>query len=167
MYVDSGDLDAVETLRRLRPLHRRRRCRGTGSCAPSRRLAAQGARPGERAAEPTADCRPGPRQKVYGGTLGPFLGKVDPLFLRRSRLNMYGGTTNHFGFWARPLDETDFLPRQGYRSAAWPIPRASLDPWYAEANAYGRYGPFNYHDLAFWERVLGGAGFPRKTGGSS
>ena len=105
----------------------------------------------------------GSRQKVYGGTLGPFLGRVDPLFLRRSRLNMYGGTTNHFGFWARPLDETDFLPRQGYRAAAWPIPRTSLDPWYAEANAYGRYGPYNYHDLAFWESVLGGAGFPQKT----
>ena len=77
---------------------------------------------------------------------------------------MYGGTTNHFGFWARPLDEADFLPRQGYRSAAWPIPRASLDPWYAEANTYGDTVQFNYDDLPFWENVLGGAGFPRKTG---
>ncbi len=105
----------------------------------------------------------GSRQKVYGGTLGSFLSRVDPLFLRRSRLNMYGGTTNHFGFWARPLDDADFLPRQGYRSAAWPISRASLDPSYAQANAYGRYGPFNYDDHAFWECALGGGGFPRKT----
>lgn len=106
---------------------------------------------------------PGSRQKIYGGRPGPFLDKVDPLFLRRSRLNMYGGTTNHFGFWARPLGEEDFLPRPGYRAAGWPIPRASLDPWYAEAHAYGRYGPFNYDDLAFWERALGGAGFPRRA----
>ena len=103
----------------------------------------------------------GPRQRIYAGSLGPFLQSVDPLFLRRSRLHMYGGTTNHFGFWARPLDEADFRPRPGYRSAAWPFPRATLDPWYAAANAYGRYGPFNYHDLPFWEDVLGGAGFPR------
>ncbi len=106
----------------------------------------------------------GSRQKIYGGTVGPFLGKVDPLFLRRSRLNMYGGTTNHFGFWARPLGEEDFLARPGYRSAAWPIPRASLEPWYSAANSYGRYGPFNYGDLAFWGRVLGGTGFPESPG---
>jgi len=102
----------------------------------------------------------GSRQKVYGGSLGDFLGKVDPLFLRRSRLNMFGGTTNHFGFWARPLDEADFRPRPGYRSASWPISRTALDPWYVDANAFGRYGPFNYSDLPFWERALGGAGFP-------
>ena len=106
---------------------------------------------------------PGSRQRLYAGTLGPFLGTVDPLFLRRSRLNLYGGTTNHFGFWARPLDEADFLPRAGYRGAAWPFPRASLDPWYVDANAYGRYGPFNYHDLGFWERTLGGRGFPPRA----
>src|SRR5438128_338299 len=43
-------------------------------------------------------------QQVYGGTLGPFMTRVDPNFLTRSRLNMYGGTTNHFSFNARPLD---------------------------------------------------------------
>ena len=42
------------------------------------------------------------RQSLYHGTVGDFLQKVDPVFLHRSRLNMYGGTTNHFGFWARP-----------------------------------------------------------------
>jgi choline dehydrogenase-like flavoprotein len=161
MYVESGDIEGVETLRGfdlciagagaagLALAHRL-----TGS--PLKVLVLASGSPTDRG------LPPGWRQKIYGGTLGAFLNGVDPLFLRRSRLNMYGGTTNHFGFWARPLDETDFLPRQGYRSAAWPIPRTSLDPYYAEANAYGRYGPFNYYDLAFWERVLGGEGFPRK-----
>lgn len=41
------------------------------------------------------------RQSLYEGTVGEFLAKVDPVFPQRSRLNMYGGTTNHFGFWAR------------------------------------------------------------------
>ena len=35
------------------------------------------------------------RQSLYYGTTGNFLRKVDPVFLQRSRLNMYGGTTNH------------------------------------------------------------------------
>ena len=162
MYVESGDLEAVRTLRDFDLC-----IAGAGAAglaiahrligSPLKVLVLASGLPTDRG------LPSGSRQKVYGGTLGPFLGRVDPLFLRRSRLNMYGGTTNHFGFWARPLDEPDFLPRPGYRSAAWPISRTSLDPWYAEANAYGRYGPFNYHDLAFWESALGGAGFPRKT----
>ncbi len=162
MYVESGDLEAVEILRGFDIC-----IAGAGAAglalahrligSPLKVLVLASGLPTDRG------LPSGSRQKAYGGTLGPFLSSVDPLFLRRSRLNMYGGTTNHFGFWARPLDETDFLPRQGYRAAAWPIPRASLDPWYAEANSYGRYGPFNYYDLAFWERVLGGAGFPRRT----
>ena len=51
------------------------------------------------------------RQSLYQGTVGEFLSKVDPEFPQRSRLNMYGGTTNHFGFWARPLDAADTMPR--------------------------------------------------------
>jgi choline dehydrogenase-like flavoprotein len=102
---------------------------------------------------------PGFRQKIYGGTMGSFLEKVDPLFLRRSRLHMYGGTTNHFGFWSRPLDEVDFQPRPGYRKASWPFPLAELTPFYERAMEYGRYGPFNFEDLPFWEKALFGKNF--------
>jgi len=105
---------------------------------------------------------PGFRQKIYGGTLGEFLAKVDPYFLRRSRLHMYGGTTNHFGFWARPLDEVDFLPRPGYRGASWPIGLSDLFPYYGEAMEFGDWGPFNFDDLPFWERALHGKSFPRQ-----
>ena len=159
MYVDSGDFEDVETLKGFDLC-----VAGAGAAglalahrligSPLTVLVLASGLPTDRG------LPAGGRQKIYGGTPGPFLAKTDPLFLRRSRLNMYGGTTNHFGFWARPLDQADFLPRAGYRTASWPIPRASLDPYYAEANAYGSYGPFNYHDLPFWENVLGGAGFP-------
>lgn len=94
------------------------------------------------------------RQSLYGGTVGDFLGRVDPDFLQRSRLNMYGGTTNHFGFWARPLDAADMMPRPGYRDAGWPIDQAELRPYYVAAHEFGRFGPFNYDDMNFWERVL-------------
>ena len=94
------------------------------------------------------------RQALYHGSAGDFLQKVDPVFLRRSRLNMYGGTTNHFGFWARPLDRADTMPRPGYRDAGWLFDERELTPWYIDAHRFGHFGPFNYDDMHFWERVL-------------
>lgn len=99
--------------------------------------------------------RPAEReQSVYRGTVGEFLQKVDPDFLERSRLRMYGGTTNHFGFWSRPLDPHDLAPRPGYRDAAWPLAADELHPYYKAAHALGNFGPVAYDDLPYWERVL-------------
>jgi len=94
------------------------------------------------------------RQALYQGTAGAFLQRVDPDFLQRSRLNMYGGTTNHFGFWARPLDPADTMPRPGYRDAGWLFDEHELRPWYIDAHHFGQFGPFNYADMDFWQRVL-------------
>ena len=94
------------------------------------------------------------RQALYRGTVGEFLAKVDPDFLHRSRLNMYGGTTNHFGFWARPLDRADTMSRPAYRAAGWLFDERELSPWYIDAHHFGHFGPFNYDDMNFWERVL-------------
>ncbi len=94
------------------------------------------------------------RQSLYEGTVGDFLRQVDPEFPQRSRLNMYGGTTNHFGFWARPLDAADMMPRPGYRKARWLVDQAELAPYYRAAHEFGQFGPFNYDDMRFWERVL-------------
>ena len=99
------------------------------------------------------------RQSLYHGTAGDFLQKVDPVFLHRSRLNMYGGTTNHFGFWARPLDPIDFLPRPGFRNTAWPLTFDELKPYYIDAHHFGQFGPLNYDDMSFWEDVLYGRCF--------
>ncbi len=94
------------------------------------------------------------RQSLYEGTVGEFLAKVDPIFPQRSRLNMYGGTTNHFGFWARPLDAADMMARPGYRDAGWLISPEELRPYYVAAHEFGHFGPFNYDDMSFWRRVL-------------
>lgn len=96
----------------------------------------------------------GNREAIYRGSTGPFMSRVNPNFLTSSRQRMYGGTTNHFGFWARPLDEADLRPRPGYRDAYWPLTLEELNPYYLAANAYGDYGPNNYDDLEFWEEVL-------------
>ena len=104
--------------------------------------------PGDRGAPAEA------RQSLYQGAVGEFLQKVDPIFPQRSRLNMYGGTTNHFGFWARPLDAADMMPRPGYRDAGWLISQEELKPYYIAAHEFGHFGPFNYDDMDFWKRVL-------------
>ncbi len=109
--------------------------------------------PGDRAA-PDRD-----RQSLYHGTTGSFLQKVDPVFTHRSRLNMYGGTTNHFGFWARPLDPVDFGPRPGFRASGWPFTFDELQPYYRDAHHFGQFGPLNYDDMSFWEDVLYGRCF--------
>jgi choline dehydrogenase-like flavoprotein len=106
------------------------------------------------------------QQAIYKGTHGDFLSKVDPVFSDRSRLHMYGGTTNHFGFWSRPLDPIDFRPRPGYREASWPFALPELVPYYADAHHFGRFGPFNYDDLPFWERVLYAHSFEPQAGDS-
>ncbi len=94
------------------------------------------------------------RQAIYKGTVGSFLEKVDPIFSDRSRLNMYGGTTNHFGFWSRPLDPIDYVSRPGYREASWPFDARELRVYYQDAHHFGHFGPFNYDDMDFWENVL-------------
>ena len=136
---------------------------GAAGLAMAKRLVGAGKRVLVLAAGLPADrgLPPGFRQKIYGGKVGDFLSKVDPLFLRRSRLHMYGGTTNHFGFWSRPLDEVDFEPRPGYRSASWPLSLADLSFYYRKAMEFGHYGPFNFDDLPFWERVLFAKKFPK------
>ena len=110
---------------------------------------------------PTDAGQPNPTlEEIYGGTLGAFTKKVDPIFLTRSRLNMYGGTTNHFDFYAHPMDEADLAPRPGYRDACWPISIDELNRYYPDANRFGGYGPFNYRDVRMWAKALHGSPFP-------
>jgi choline dehydrogenase-like flavoprotein len=105
-------------------------------------------------------------ESIYQGTLGAFTKNVDPIFSTRSRLNMYGGTTNHFSFFAYPMAAADLLPRAGYRDASWPISIEELNRYYPDANQFGHYGPFNYQDLALWANALHGSPFPTQDGDS-
>jgi choline dehydrogenase-like flavoprotein len=124
--------------------------------SPLRVLLISSGTPGERGLPPAQ------RQSIYRGTTGDFLSKVDPIFLTRSRLHMHGGTTNHFGFWSRPLDPIDFAPRPGLRAAGWQCGLDDLAPYYADAHAFGRFGALNYDDHAFWEQAFSGCPFPAR-----
>ena len=51
-----------------------------------------------------------------------------------ARLRYFGGTSNHWEGRCRPLDPHDFTPWPHHRLSGWPIGRAELDPYAAEAD---------------------------------
>jgi choline dehydrogenase-like flavoprotein len=71
--------------------------------------------------------------------------------LRLVRLRYFGGTTNHWGGWCRPLDPIDFEARPGLPYSGWPIGRPDLDPYYQRAHAVCQVGPYDY-EVGPWEK---------------
>lgn len=67
-------------------------------------------------------------QALYTGTVSG-----SPYELEDSRLRYFGGTTNHWGGWVRPLDDADFDGRAWVPGTGWPISRSDLDPYYGSA----------------------------------
>ncbi|MFZ9483528.1 MAG: FAD-dependent oxidoreductase [Ilumatobacteraceae bacterium] len=59
------------------------------------------------------------------------------------RLRYFGGTTNHWGGWCRPLDASVMEPRPGV-SDGWPFPRSELDQWYEIAHQWCEIGRMEY-----------------------
>jgi choline dehydrogenase-like flavoprotein len=49
--------------------------------------------------------------------------------LTETRLRYFGGTSNHWGGWCRPLDTHDFEPKSHVEYSGWPISRDDLDPY--------------------------------------
>jgi choline dehydrogenase-like flavoprotein len=51
-----------------------------------------------------------------------------------TRLRQFGGSSNHWSGWCRPLDAWDFLAVPSMGIPAWPIGKADLDPYTLRAN---------------------------------
>ena len=64
--------------------------------------------------------------------------------LTTCRLRYFGGTTNHWGGWCRPLEAVDLEAREGLPYRGWPFDRAHLDPWYRRAQEVVQLGPYEY-----------------------
>ncbi|HWK75033.1 MAG TPA: GMC family oxidoreductase [Povalibacter sp.] len=69
--------------------------------------------------------------------------------LETARLRAFGGASGLWGGWCRPFDEIDFEERPWVPHSGWPIKRADLDPYYAQAQKICELGPFDY-DPAHW-----------------
>ncbi len=67
-------------------------------------------------------------QALYSGEVG-----AGEYPLAASRLRYFGGTSNHWGGWCRPLDAIDFEARPHTPLSGWPIERRELDVHYRRA----------------------------------
>ncbi len=61
--------------------------------------------------------------------------------LNAARLRYFGGTSNHWAGWCRPLDPFDFEPHEWIPYSGWPFGRAELDPYYDRAFDIVETGP--------------------------
>src|SRR5262245_32521047 len=60
------------------------------------------------------------------------------------RTRYFGGSTNVWGGWCRPLDALDFDSRTSLSTSGWPFERRLLDPYYERAHALCGLGPYAY-----------------------
>ena len=65
------------------------------------------------------------------------------------RLRFFGGSTNHWGGWTRPLDPIDFKPRDYLSSPGWPINEETLNPYREEADRILQLGEHRF-DAEYW-----------------
>lgn len=64
--------------------------------------------------------------------------------LDAGRLRFLGGSSNHWGGYCRPLDEIDFEARPWLAHSGWPFARATIEPYFARAQALCEAGPWIY-----------------------
>ena len=105
---------------------------------------------------------------LYNGETDGLLASNEPDFLTRpylrrqgnppwERERIYGGTSAHWGGQSRPHDPIDLEERPGF--PGWPISRADLDPYYAQASALcNLHGDYNQHgdnfSTEYWAKEL-------------
>ena len=65
--------------------------------------------------------------------------------LEHCRLRFFGGTTNRWAGWCRPLDDADF--------DTWPIAAPDIRPWYLKAQRTCEIGAFEYDADAIAQRL--------------
>lgn len=80
--------------------------------------------------------------------LGEISG-ADYWALDTARLRYFGGTTNHWTGWCRPLDPHDFEKRSWVQQSGWPLSRTDLDPFYRRAHELCELGEYVY-DPKHW-----------------
>jgi len=70
--------------------------------------------------------------------------------LDHCRLRFFGGSTNHWGGWTRPLDPVDFSSRNYGDLLGWPINEKDLQPYYKETDSLLQLGNHSFSSL-YWK----------------
>jgi choline dehydrogenase-like flavoprotein len=70
-----------------------------------------------------------------------------------TRLRYFGGSTNHWGGYCRPLEELDFESRPWIPYSGWPIGRADLTSYYQAAGKLCQIGALELRSSVWAERL--------------
>jgi choline dehydrogenase-like flavoprotein len=106
-----------------------------------------------RGATPTHRYEDPNTQPLYEGELTSQMQQIDPRLLLRSRIRVYGGTTNCWGGWTRTLSPIDFERSDLDPTSAWPIDAAEVHPYYVAALhdcSLGDFDPDDYDRPEAW-----------------
>ena len=74
--------------------------------------------------------------------------------LRDTRVGAFGGSTNVWAGWCRPLEPVDFEPRGWCDAGGWPFGFDELRPYYARAHEICGLAAFDYEPER-WAGILG------------
>jgi hypothetical protein len=80
-----------------------------------------------------------------------------PLDTCRSRF--FGGSTNSWAGWCRPLDRLDFQHRSWVDESGWPFSRDELTSYYNAAQSRLQLGSFDYDQVSWEQRLRSKASF--------
>jgi choline dehydrogenase-like flavoprotein len=72
-----------------------------------------------------------------------------------TRLRLFGGSSNHWGGYCRPLDAIDFKQRDWVPFSGWPFTIDELAPYYKPASEVVEVAPGHFDDSDYWQRVTG------------
>ncbi len=72
-----------------------------------------------------------------------------------TRLRFFGGSTNHWGGYCRPLDAIDFEQRDWVPFSGWPLTIDELIAYYEAASQIVEIAPGRFDDIDYWQRVTG------------
>jgi choline dehydrogenase-like flavoprotein len=69
------------------------------------------------------------------------------------RGRFFGGSSNCWGGWCRPLDAWDFEKRDWIANSGWPFGLEEMAPYYERTHALLKLGPINF-EPGFWEKAI-------------
>jgi choline dehydrogenase-like flavoprotein len=81
-----------------------------------------------------------------------------------TRMRFFGGSSNHWGGYCRPLDPIDFEARDWVPFSGWPFAFDELEPWYEPAAAIVQIAPGRFRDQRYWQQQTGESLPPLLTG---
>ena len=78
-----------------------------------------------------------------------------PYPIAGNRMRLFGGSSNHWGGFCRPLDPIDFEKRDWVPFSGWPFGIEELMPYYEPASVLVEIAPGRFNDKTYWEHATG------------